>query len=107
MKDDAKRKRKLSGWVLPKQKASFADPDKWPVPAMLGHEHELTYGFVQFKYRCRCDTSRAADMDVLDDLGFLDFRCDERTRMGVTVVDHCRGSNMARSGVLYPLRSSN
>ncbi|KAI7474177.1 uridine permease-like protein Fui1 [Hortaea werneckii] len=28
-KDDLKQKRKLSGWVLPKQTTTFADPDKW------------------------------------------------------------------------------
>ncbi|RMY75876.1 hypothetical protein D0863_02322 [Hortaea werneckii] len=28
-KNDLKQKRKLSGWVLPKQTTTFADPDKW------------------------------------------------------------------------------
>lgn len=28
-KEDLKRKRKPSGWVLEKQKVTFADPDRW------------------------------------------------------------------------------
>ena len=37
------------------------------------------------QYRPRCHASRTTDMDVLDDLGLLDVRCDERTRYALVI----------------------